>query len=468
MKTNKEMNQDDSTDYPQLLLDVEKSTTKMYSGVSEREVLAIILKDGTLVNTILKYIPTSKVFYHDKNEKIWKAIYGLYKQNKTIDLPTVVNFLAEQGHKLTYYVTGLECVSVNVLEQHAQTIYKLFIRRQLYETILKYEKRLREETSYKDVANDISYLSRIGEKYASMVDIDDKSIGNLTEELETSIFEKKNLNQTGIEKIDKAIVGMTKGEITIIAGRPGNGKSTLALNFLKNMILDGKKVMLVSREMPSVEIVKKLIAMHTNVRNKDMRMNAHKYKDEIKKGLEFVKKHYKSLYLFDNLRTLDEALNEAKKIRPDVIIDDHVGFIEFPHYDKQDVRHRIAEITRRYKWLAKELDCGVILVSQLNRNIEHRVDKIPRLSDLAESGNLEQDAEIVIFCYYPYVYEYDEAEHGEFGTQVIVAKNRYGTTCKFDLGYDGDSAQIFNSPQEARAHRENRQLSNSEYAETLF
>ena len=173
-------------------------------------------------------------------------------------------------------------------------------------------------------------------------------------------------------------------------------------------------------------------------------------------------------FLFDNLRTLDEALNEAKKIRPDVIIDDHVGFIEFPHYDKKDTRHRIAEITRRYKWLAKEIDCGVLLVSQLNRNIEHRVDKIPRLSDLAESGNLEQDAEIVIFCYYPYVYEYDNAEHGEYGTQVIVAKNRYGTTCKFDLGYDGDSASILNSPEEARAKRENRQLTKEEVIESLF
>ena len=226
--------------------------------------------------------------------------------------------------------------------------------------------------------------------------------------------------------------------------------------------------MLISREMPSVEIVKKLIAMHTKVKNKEMRGSAHLHKEEIKKGLDFIRKHYKSLYLFDNLRTLDDALNEAKKIQPDIIIDDHIGFIEFPHYDKQDVRHRIAEITRRYKWLAKDIDCAVLLVSQLNRNIEHRVDKIPRLSDLAESGNLEQDAEIVVFCYYPYVYEYDNSEHGEFGTQIIVAKNRYGTTCKFDMGYDGDSAMILDSPAEARAHREDRVLTSTEHAEELF
>mgnify|MGYP000921803845 CR=1 FL=1 len=467
MKKKNQENKKDLTDFHQPLL--EKETTKMYSGVSEREVLGIILSNDKKITEVLKYIPTSKVFYHEKHEVIWNGIYALYKSNKAIDIATLSNYLSEKGYKMTYYITGLiDIISSARLDLHAKTIYSLYIRRQLHEKIVKFEKRLVEQTSYKDVGSDIAFLQNIGEKFSNVIDVNDKSISGLAEEAEESIFAAKNLTQTGLEKIDKAIVGMTRGEISIIAGRPGNGKSTLALNFVKNMILDGKKVMLVSREMPAVEIIKKFIAMHTKVKNKDMRGNASAHKEEIKKGLEFVKKHYKSLYLFDNLRTLDEALNEAKKIRPDIIIDDHVGFIEFPHYDKQDVRHRIAEITRRYKWLAKEIDCGVLLVSQLNRNIEHRVDKIPRLSDLAESGNLEQDAEIVIFCYYPFVYEYEQAEHGEFGTQVIVAKNRYGTTCKFDLGYDGDSALICNSPEEARAHREERELSTSEYANTLF
>ena len=234
------------------------------------------------------------------------------------------------------------------------------------------------------------------------------------------------------------------------------------------MVLDGKKAMFVSREMPKVELLKKFLAMHTNVKNKDMRSNAEEYREEIEKGLDFIRKHYTSLYLFDNLRSLDESINEAKKIRPDIIIDDHIGLINFPHYDNRDLRHRIAEITRRYKRLAKEIDCAVILVSQLNRNIEHRVDKIPRLSDLAESGNLEQDAEIVIFNYYPYVYEYENSEHGEFGQQIIIAKNRYGTTCKFDLGYCGDYSLILDSPEKARAKSQDREMTKEEVVKSLF
>ena len=411
-------------------MDKNLEISKMYSGLSEREVLGSIIGEPELVDKALKYITTTNVFYHQDHQNIWGAIYYLHKSNKSIDLSTVANFLGEKGFKLTYYLTGItdHIVTRANFETHCKTIYDLYVRRQLWKKIVGFKDRIEKDSSYKDVATDINYLTGLSETFNNMIDLESITMEGIDDELVQSIFEKKNLVQTGIRQIDRAIVGMTKGEISIIAGRPGNGKSTLALNIVKNMIIDGKKVMFISREMPRVEIIKKFIAMHTSVPNKEMRNNALAHKKEIEKGLDFIKKHYTSLHLFDNLRSLDEAINEAKRIQPDVIIDDHIGFIEFPRRDVRDVRHRIAEITRRYKWLAKEIDCAVILVSQLNRNIEHRIDKIPRLSDLAESGNLEQDAEIVIFNYYPYVYEYEEAEHGEFGKKIIVAKNRYGTT----------------------------------------
>jgi replicative DNA helicase len=385
-------------------------------------------------------------------------MYYLHKSNKAIDLTTVANFLGEKGFKLTYYLTSLTdgIPTTANFKTHCKTIYDLHVRRQLWKRIVGFKDRIEKDTSYKDVASDINYLEKIAENFTDMLNLDHQAMDGIDDELIEAIFAKKNLVQTGIDRIDRAIVGMTKGEISIIAGRPGNGKSTLALNITRNMILDGKKVMFISREMPKVEIIKKFLAMHTQVPNKQMRNNASEHREEIEKGLKFIKKYYKSLHLFDNLRSLDEGINEAKKIRPDVIIDDHIGFIEFSSRDNRDVRHRIAEVTRRYKWLAKELDCSVILVSQLNRNIEHRVDKIPRLSDLAESGNLEQDAEIVMFNYYPYVYEYEEAEHGQFGQQIIIAKNRYGTTCKFDVGYHGDSAEVMDTPEAAKQKFRNR------------
>ena len=444
--------------------------SKMYSGMSEREVLGSILLKSELLELVSKFLVTKEIFYHKDHQEIWSAIYSLSKQNKVIDVSTIANYLGEKGLKITYYLTGIinDVISPTNIEHHAKIIYNLYIRRELWKKLHKFISRLDKESSYKHITSDINLLTKIAEHFSQMTMITNGPLENITDEMIEAIFARKNLIQTGIRKIDRAIVGMTKGEISIIAGRPGNGKSTLALNITKNMVLDGKKAMFVSREMPKVELLKKFLAMHTKVKNKDMRGNAEEYREEIEKGLDFIRKHYTSLHLFDNLRSLDESINEAKKIRPDIIIDDHIGLINFPHYDSRDLRHRIAEITRRYKWLAKEIDCAVILVSQLNRNIEHRVDKIPRLSDLAESGNLEQDAEIVIFNYYPYVYEYENAEHGEFGQQIIVAKNRYGTTCKFDLGYCGDSALMLDSPEEARAKSQDREMTKEEVVESLF
>jgi replicative DNA helicase len=236
--------------------------SKMYSGVSEKQVLGCILKNPELMQEGLNYINTTKVFYMEDHQHIWGAMYYLHESNKDIDLATVSNFLGEKGHKLAYYVSGLldGTITEANYKTHCITIYNLFIRRQLWKRIVGFKDRIEKDTSYKDVASDIDYLGKISEKFNSMLKMDHQSMEGIDEELIESIFAKKNLVQTGISLVDKAIVGMTKGEISIIAGRPGNGKSTLALNITKNMILDGKKVMFISREMPKVEIVKKFLA----------------------------------------------------------------------------------------------------------------------------------------------------------------------------------------------------------------
>ena len=186
MKKKNQENKKDLTDFHQPLL--EKETTKMYSGVSEREVLGIILSNDKKITEVLKYIPTSKVFYHEKHEVIWNGIYALYKSNKAIDIATLSNYLSEKGYKMTYYITGLiDIISSARLDLHAKTIYSLYIRRQLHEKIVKFEKRLVEQTSYKDVGSDIAFLQNIGEKFSNVIDVNDKSISGLAEEAEESI-----------------------------------------------------------------------------------------------------------------------------------------------------------------------------------------------------------------------------------------------------------------------------------------
>jgi len=125
-------NQKDSTHYHLALPNHE--TTKMFSGMSEREVLSVLIKNDEMIADVIKYITTSKVFYYDDHINIWKTIYALYKSNKKIDQATVCNHLSEKGFKLTYYVTGLEHVTTANLKTHAKIIYDLYVRRTLYKS----------------------------------------------------------------------------------------------------------------------------------------------------------------------------------------------------------------------------------------------------------------------------------------------------------------------------------------------
>ena len=223
--------------------------------------------------------------------------------------------------------------------------------------------------------------------------------------------------------------------------------------------MNGYRVAMFNREMPNTEMMKKFIAMEGDtISYRNLRHGIPASKTKVHEAMGFIHKNYTDkLFMFDDIRTLSDTFHEIKNVNPDVVIDDHIGFIEYTPNDRRDLRHKIGETTKQYKWLAKAEDMCIMLVSQLNRNIEYRVDAVPRLSDLAESGNLEQDAEIVAFTHYPYISRYGEEDsNGRIWTenelQLVVSKNRYGTTGSVEVGYSGDSCKLFDDLQSATSH----------------
>jgi replicative DNA helicase len=218
-------------------------------------------------------------------------------------------------------------------------------------------------------------------------------------------------------------------------------------------VLSGKKVVMFNREMPNTEMMKKFIAMEADgITYHMLRHNAVTSKSEIEKSLDIIKEKYTDkLFMFDNIRNLEGTFREIRRIKPDVVIDDHIGLIEYPTNDMRDLRLKIGDTSRRYKWLCKSEEMSVILVSQLNRNIEYRTERIPKLSDLAESGNLEQDAEIVAFTHYPWTVNFENAKHGKYGLDIVVAKNRYGSTGKATVGFSPDCCTLYDTVEEAEA-----------------
>lgn len=427
---------------------MQESVGGIFSDDAERAVLgSIILKDECF-DVVKEYIVESDAFYVEKNKKIWEAMTELKSENIPID---IVN-ISSKIKGITYYLSGLsEMPSTANVESYAKQVNSDWLRRKLVNQSQEIANK-----AY-DNSNDIStLLVDVHDTTSSLLNLEPGQkfdLDTLLSMTKDSLFSKRNLTTTGFTPIDNIISGMTRGEITIFAGRPGNAKTTTVANIARNLVLSGKKVIMFNREMPNTEMMKKFIAMESEgITYHMLRHNAVTSKSEIEKSLNTIKEKYTDkLFMFDNIRNLEGTFREIRRIKPDVVIDDHIGLIEYPSNDMRDLRLKIGDTSRRYKWLCKSEQLSVILVSQLNRNIEYRTERIPKLSDLAESGNLEQDAEIVAFTHYPWTVNFENAKHGKYGLDIVVAKNRYGSTGKATVGFSPDCCTLYDTVEEAEA-----------------
>jgi replicative DNA helicase len=175
--------------------------------------------------------------------------------------------------------------------------------------------------------------------------------------------------------------------------------------------------------------------------------------------LEYIKDKMTDWYakekfvMFDHIRDFPTTASEIRKFKPDVVFDDYLQLIT-PHGKFDQRRLQLEQLVNDYKWVAKENQCAIVLASQLNRAIETRIDPIPQLSDLAESGAIEQVAENVFFVYYPHKVKPDKAQDNII--EIRAAKVRYGETGRCELGFDGDKAKMYGSLEELVNEKRNK------------
>ena len=168
-------------------------------------------------------------------------------------------------------------------------------------------------------------------------------------------------------------------------------------------------------------------------------------KKEISKVAELINDKYKNLMMYDNVRSLTESMIEVSKYKPDIIIDDYIQLIQVD--DIKERRFQIEKIMQEYKWISKKENCSSILISQLNREIERRMDPKPRLSDFAESGVIEQTAETAMITFYGW--NFDNEKNDKYEMEIIVPKSRYGQIGTYVMGFNGDKCRFYNSREEA-------------------
>lgn len=429
---------------------------------AEQAVLGAVLLGGTNTFELANaWITNIQAFYHGDHKTIWKSMQNLYRQHEILDVVTIANearkYLKPNDNTkhFVYYITGLyeSCPSAQTVEEYAKIVWERYIKREAIRSARLLAKAAEDNT--KTITEILYKHERYAEELRNLEPTTNIDVAHIIDDTLDHIERKDNIIPFGIEFLDKPAGGMTRQELTVIGGRPGHGKSTLMINIVSRLIDGGYKVMLFNREMSNTEMMKKLLCMesqkldYNKVRKHELNK---KDKNELLDVAERTKEKYTSLMMYDSIRTLPESLREVNRHKPDVVIDDYIQLIDMAGVADQR-RLEVERIMYEYKWLCKKINCSSILISQLNREIERRDDPVPQMSDFAESGAIEQTAEMAAFVFYPF--STDPEMYDRFESRIIVAKSRYGNIGRFVVGYDGNVCKFFESVNEARDGRIN-------------
>ena len=425
---------------------------------AEKSLLGTLLNNSSLYDSIANYL-SDDAFYDNKNRRIFKLIKSMKSSREDVNFATVCAKLNNKDKSIgvtSYYISCLiqDAGIDSTIESVSRTLYE----KRLLRKIINDSHQI-NSLAYNNNSDVYSIMNETQNTIARLMDLRPNQTFDIEQALDDTVNNiadgHKNIIKTGFTGIDDLAGGMTKGEITILGGRPGHGKTTTMINMIKSCIEQGLKVMVFNREMTNIEMLKKLIVLESdklsylNVRQGligDLETMAE---------IEAVKRKLSDKYaedkfaMFDNISNFDECSVQVKKFKPDVIFDDYIQLIDANSHIKER-RLQLEKLVNDYKWLVKTENCAAVLVSQLNRALEARGDAKPRMSDLAESGAIEQVAENVLFVFYQYKTDINKYSDGQNIIELIGSKVRYGTSGSTKLGFNGDKVKLYNSIEELR------------------
>jgi replicative DNA helicase len=430
------------------------------SREAEMSVLGSVLRENSVLSDVLGILRPDN-FYLDAHQKIFEIIVELYNQAKPVDAVILYEQLVKK--KLTADIGGAAYIAELLdsaptaanAEYYANIVREKAVVRNL---IAAHTELLRDAYN-----NAMSAEELLGTAERKVLEIAEKGTTSATKTLNEAINEafdrinakadRGNLALTGVPTnytdLDEKTAGFQNSELVILAARPGVGKTAVALNIVRNVIVDyNLPVFFVSLEMSKVELAERLLVCQSRVDSHRVRkgtidsVDAAKLHDaaNVFKG---SKDRPVKLFLDDTpAQTLLRIAANARrlKLREGIrlLVIDYLQLIE-PENRKDPRQEQVAQISRRLKFLAKELDIPVLALAQVNRSSEDRQNHTPRLSDLRESGAIEQDADVVIMLHRPGLYQtsQDELMTGSQDDviEMHILKQRNGPTGDFSLKY---------------------------------
>ena len=430
----------------------------------EEGVLGALMLEKNAVNEVIEILQPHS-FYKDAHQRIYQVILDLFSESEPIDILTVTTKLKQKGELDlvggAFYISQLTNrvgSSANV-EFHARIISQKYILRELIRISSETIRNAFDETT--DVFDLLDKTEselygvaegNIRKNYDSMSTIIRQSL----EEIDAARQNKDGISgiPTGFTELDKVTSGWQRSDMIVLAARPGMGKTAFVLSMARNVAVQFNiPVAIFSLEMASVQLVNRLIASEAEISAEKLRKGSladHEYQqlhariDKLSTAPIFID-DTPGLSIFE-LRAKARRLKQQHNI--DLIVIDYLQLMSAGGSGKGNREQEISTISRSIKEIAKELNVPIIALSQLSRSVESRGgDKRPLLSDLRESGAIEQDADIVSFIYRPEYYKYTEWEDGTPCTgqaELVIAKHRNGSLENIRMRFIGHLARFDN------------------------
>ena len=439
---------------------------------SEQSVIGSILLNNEIFDEINLLI-TNKNFYDPMHQKIYMAIEKLIYGGMLANPITLKNYFENEKDELNVpnYLVKITKFSTSSRQaiEYSKLIYDLYVKREL----IKISENIIDTAKLNDLDNDgksiienfeksLFDLAEKGSFSSSLVKFDEAM--KMTIEMASSAYKNEEGIvgvPTGLTDLDYRLGGLHKSDLLIIAGRPSMGKTALATNIAfyaaKKIQNDGRKstIAFFSLEMSSEQLSTRILAEQSRIKSNDIRTGKIS-EEQFDKFIETSKNISELPLYIDETPAISIAAlsNRARRIKRlyglDMVVVDYIQLMKASNFREGRVQE-ISEITQGLKALAKELSVPVLALSQLSRAVEHRDDKKPQLSDLRESGSIEQDADVVMFVYREAYYLQGKeprpatVEHAEWQAkmndishlaEIIIGKQRHGPTGNVMLEFE--------------------------------
>lgn len=410
------------------------------SSEAERAVIGTMLADSGLIPIIVDELD-GKEFIDSWNKRFFKLIVKLYNQEpKEFNVIKVSDLLVKLTNKPQADIRSMilsytnEIVSTAHYQSYVNIVKNNYILNKAYEIFSNSMTSAEISTASQKLQEAICQLTELTRESRRQ---ELSKVSDSLAEWYQSIYEPNtnNLIDLGILGLDTMLGGIGNTDLTILAARPSTGKTAFAIEITKSLLIQGKTVVLYSLEMNKEQILNRMLSNISKVPHHFIKRHEipQEHSSKLAECAAVMQNWGEHFYINDtsNLK-VSQIRNECTAVNADCIIVDHIGLLN-PEERRKDLRESMTEITRNLKILADDISTSIIALSQLNRSVEGRADQRPMLSDLRESGSIEQDANNVIFLFKT---NKDE-ENSPIG--ISVAKNRNGGLGCIVKAFDRDT-----------------------------